>query len=82
MIKQTLFLMISFGLLSGSVGNTDTKYSTKVSSSLQYNIVQIDKEEMEFGVSETRPTESDFYINSNFFNLSTIYIIKQISFEV
>tara|TARA_R110000803_G_scaffold129867_5_gene197167 strand:- start:4626 stop:5315 length:690 start_codon:yes stop_codon:yes gene_type:complete len=71
MIKQILFLMISFGLLSGSVGNTDTKYSTKVSSSLQYNIVQIDKEEMEFGVSETRPTESDFYINSNFFTTTS-----------
>ncbi|MDG1014039.1 MAG: phosphodiester glycosidase family protein [Flavobacteriaceae bacterium] len=42
--------------------------NTKVSSYLQYNVVNIEKDVMNFGVSETRPVDSDFYINSNFFS--------------
>ena len=41
---------------------------TKVSSYLQYNVIHIDNDQMDFGVSETRPIDSDFYINSNFFS--------------
>jgi len=67
MIKQTILLIISFGFLSGSVSKINEKYKTKVFSDLLYNIVKIENGEMEFGVSETRPDNSDFYINSNFF---------------
>lgn len=42
--------------------------NTKVSNYLQYNVVNIEKDVMNFGVSETRPVDSDFYINSNFFS--------------
>ena len=71
MIKQTILLIITFGFLSGSVSEIDEKHKTKVSSELLYNIVKIEKDEMEFGVSETRPTKSDFYINSNFFTVES-----------
>jgi hypothetical protein len=71
MIKQTLLLIISFGFLNSPVNKIDAKYETKVSNTLLYNIVKIEQGEMEFGVSETRPTNADFYINSNFFTVES-----------
>ena len=33
-----------------------------------YNIIIMDKKDMRFGVSESKPENADFYINSNFFS--------------
>jgi len=70
MIKQTLLLLLTFGFFGVTVENRDPQYLTRVSSHLQYNVIQIKKGEMDFGVSESRPTKSDFYVNSNFFTVN------------
>ena len=45
----------------------DARRMTNVTSEYFYNIITIKKDEMTFGVSETKPVDSDFYSNSNFF---------------
>ena len=45
----------------------DARRMTNVTSESFYNIITIKKDEMTFGVSETKPVDSDFYSNSNFF---------------
>lgn len=70
MIKQTLLLLLTFGFFGVTVENRGPQYLTRVSSHLQYNVIQIKKGEMDFGVSESRPTKSDFYVNSNFFTVN------------
>lgn len=48
---------------------------TKVSSLTDFNVIRINKDEMTFGVSETKPENADFYINSNFFDKSAIGLV-------
>jgi len=43
---------------------------TKIFQTSTYNVYVIKKGEMNFKVSESKPTNSDFYINSNFFTKS------------
>ena len=39
-----------------------------ITEELDYNVIIMDKKDMKFGVSESKPENSDFYINSNFFS--------------
>lgn len=48
---------------------------TQISSSTNFNVIKINKDEMTFGVSDTKPDTADFYINSNFFNNSSIGLV-------
>lgn len=60
-----------------SKNSVDTiQHSTNITSESYYNIFTIKKDEMTFGVSETKPVDSDFYTNSNFFtNTSPIGLV-------
>ena len=42
--------------------------SSKIESEKYFNVLRISKNEMDFGVSNEKPEDSDFYVNSNFFN--------------
>jgi hypothetical protein len=53
----------------------NTGHTTQISSSTNFNIIKINKDEMTFGVSNTKPDTADFYINSNFFNNSAIGLV-------
>jgi hypothetical protein len=50
-----------------SSDNDDQRVSNVMSDSF-YNVITIKKDKMTFGVSETKPVDSDFYTNSNFFS--------------
>ncbi len=69
MTSKITYILILLLFLSGK--NNDGYLSKGVESEilteLKYNVFIIKKGEMTFKVSETRPTSSDFYINSNFF---------------
>ena len=63
-ILSILFLIFSCTKIE--ITNDVTKTSN-VEVDPKFNIFRIAKNEMEFGVSTTKPEDSDFYINSNFF---------------
>jgi len=67
MFKQLLYTITIFMFFGGTPKNENFNQSTNLYSTLLYNVYTINKGEMSFGVSETRPDNSDFYINSNFF---------------
>ena len=69
MINKVTFILILILFLGGKKndGYTSKGVSSKVITELKYNVFTIKKGEMDLKVSETRPTSSDFYINSNFF---------------
>ena len=61
-------LLVLFTYCSSSV---DIEYETKgvkVSTSYKFEVLEFNPKYFEFGVSEGRPTNTDFYINSNFFD--------------
>ena len=48
----------------------------QVEGGTKFNVFTIDKDDMTFGVSDKRPDDADFYINSNFFsNTSAIGLV-------
>ena len=67
MMKQILYLLGITTLLSVPTYESVDEHSTEITSDIYYNIYTIKNGEMTFGVSETKPKNSDFYINSNFF---------------
>ena len=65
-------LLVLFTYCSSSV---DIEYETKgvkVSKSPEYEVLKFNPKYFKFGVSEGRPTNTDFYINSNFFDPGAI----------
>jgi hypothetical protein len=65
-IKLLLILILFTSVRSENV-YVKNKSQTSIEEHLKYNVYRIKKGEMSFGVSEKIPTDSDFYINSNFF---------------
>ena len=61
--------IISVLTLFGATTYNGMVRNTKVVSDTQFNVYVIDTDEMEFAVSETKPKNADFYINSNFFTV-------------
>jgi hypothetical protein len=68
-MKTISILSILFLLFSCTKIETTTNVSKTsiVENNSKFNIFRISKNEMNFGVSTTKPEDSDFYINSNFF---------------
>lgn len=63
-ILSILFLIFSCTKIEIT---NDVPKTSNVEVDPKFNIFRIAKNEMEFGVSTTKPEDSDFYINSNFF---------------
>lgn len=61
-----VFDIFPFSIFDGS----DKAINTKVTQGDKFNTYVIDKNEMSFGVSMSRPRKSEFFINSNFFSQS------------
>jgi len=71
-----LFFIIFYIFTSFTNVFTKRKHKVQVIQESKYNILVVDKRDMNFGVSNKRPTNSDFYINSNFFtNKSSIGLV-------
>lgn len=47
-----------------------TIHLSKIQTNDDFNVLVLKKDEMDFGVSNTKPTDADFYVNSNFFTKS------------
>ena len=68
MKRVGIFCVLGFVLLT-SVSSCDNNIrKSEVISDTDYNVIKINKDEMSFGVSTEKPSDADFYINSNFFN--------------
>lgn len=63
-ILSILFLIFSCTKIETT---NDVPKTSTVENGPKFNIFRITKNEMTFGVSTTKPEDSDFYINSNFF---------------
>lgn len=63
-ILSILFLLFSCNKIEST---NDTQKTSIVEDGSKFNIFRITKNEMNFGVSTTKPEDNDFYINSNFF---------------
>lgn len=50
------------------INNKSNLNGITITEESDYNIIIMDKKDMKFGVSESKPENSDFYINSNFFS--------------
>ena len=59
--------IISIFTLFGATSYNGEIRNTNIISGGLFNVYVIDVDEMEFAVSETKPKNADFYINSNFF---------------
>jgi hypothetical protein len=59
------FIVISIFCMS--FVNPGREQKIKVESGSDFNILIVSKDAMKFGVSKTKPKNSDFYTNSNFF---------------
>ena len=59
------FIFSNFG---GGSNISSNQKNIKISQESDYNVIIMDKKDMKFGVSEGKPKNSDFYINSNFFS--------------
>jgi hypothetical protein len=71
-----LFLVIFLLTTSFKNTNVNPKHGAKITSESNFNIFIVNKNHMKFGVSTSKPTKSDFYINSNFFtNKSSIGMV-------
>jgi len=65
---MTKFLkIVSILTLFGATTYSGEVRNTNIVSSELFNVYVIDTDEMDFAVSETKPKDADFYINSNFF---------------
>ena len=75
--KIVLVLVFGIMLLNMTLVSKCENYNhkTEISSSTYFNVIKINKDEMSFGVSNTKPDTADFYINSNFFNNSAIGLV-------
>lgn len=62
---KKIILLIT--LLIIGCGISKTLHTSSIKSNVNFNILTIKKGEMEFGVSNKKPKNTDFYINSNFF---------------
>lgn len=70
-IKIIIFLSVVVAILFNTSFVIESKNvinNSQVEGHLKFNVIKINKVDMSFGVSETRPDSADFYINSNFFN--------------
>jgi hypothetical protein len=63
-----LFIVVVFLINSCFVGDQVQIVGSKIESDTNFNVFIIEKDKMNFGVSTEKPTDSDFYVNSNFFN--------------
>jgi hypothetical protein len=73
-IKLIIFLFIIVFILHNTsfiIESKNVVNNSQVEGHLKFNVIKINKNDMSFGVSETRPDTADFYINSNFFNNSS-----------
>ena len=50
------------------ISNKSNLNGITITEESDYNIIIMDKKDMKFGVSESKPENADFYINSNFFS--------------
>jgi len=67
-IKTSIYLLILILLTQVSCDIKEEGDKTKIYSEEFYNVFVIKKDEMNFGVSLSKPEDADFYVNSNFFN--------------
>lgn len=78
-IKIIIFLSVVVAILFNTSFVIESKNvinNSQVEGHLKFNVIKINKDDMSFGVSETRPDSADFYINSNFFtNTSPIGLV-------
>jgi len=78
-ILISLFFYISFiglGMLNNVLRVKENTKGVKMKKYDKFNVIIFDKRNAKFGVSETKPNNSDFYINSNFFSTeSTIGLV-------
>ncbi|MGY8989077.1 MAG: phosphodiester glycosidase family protein [Flavobacteriales bacterium] len=65
-------LLVLFTYCSSSVGIEYETKGVKVSTSYKFEVLEFNPKYFEFGVSEGRPTNTNFYINSNFFDQGSI----------
>jgi len=70
MKKVGIFCVLGFMLLTSVSGCENAIHKSEVISDTDYNVIKINKDEMSFGVATEKPSDADFYINSNFFTKS------------
>lgn len=73
MRKCNKILVVVVGLFIMSIvgcGLHKTLHMSKIQTNEDYNVLILKKDEMNFGVSTEKPSDADFYINSNFFTKS------------
>ena len=77
MIKHLIILSLFFGINIPNYNSGNSKDSkSSIERYYEYNVITIKQGSMNFGVSDKKPTNSDFYINSNFFKTeSTIGLV-------
>ena len=70
MKRVGVFCVLGFVLLTSVYSCDNNIRKSEVISDTDYNVIKINKDEMSFGVSTEKPSDADFYINSNFFTKS------------
>lgn len=66
-MKKITVLSIIISLLIIGCGLHKSIHMSKIQTNEDYNVLILKKNEMDFGVSNEKPTDADFYVNSNFF---------------
>ena len=69
MKKITVLVIIIVSLIVGC-GVNKSLHMSIVQTNNNFNVLILKKDEMNFGVSNKKPENADFYINSNFFTKS------------
>jgi len=61
------YTVMSTSFLTTTSCDTKKPNNITITDESDYNVIVMDKTDMKFGVSEGKPENADFYINSNFF---------------
>ena len=66
-MKKIILLVVIIALLIIGCSISKSLHISSIQTNVNFNVLTIKKGEMMFGVSNKKPENTDFYINSNFF---------------